>query len=278
MNTDVPGSPESCHAAADALALLARQLERAGRLATGGAHTSEADFDGRTADAYRAACAALAADASAHAATARRSAGALASYGEDLAAVQRVMERVRTSAGVHGLMQGTELVPPTIPTPHQRDVFERLSAIVADARAHLERARDRLSAAFPGQPFPADYGNVLLPPVGEPVEPFLFPPPESAWPREEQPDESRPDGPRREGKQGDGDCGAGRADRPEAPDERPDVTDGVDPQLDHAPEPEPRSPQDDRAGSDDTDIMSYRDPDDTRPFGDVLRPAPEPVP
>lgn len=274
MNTDVPGSPGSCRASADALGRLAHHFEQADRLTDHGARTPEHDFEGRTADAYRAACADLAANASAHARAARRAAGALASYAGDLAAVQRVMERVRASAGVHGLLQGTELVPPTAPTPHQIDVFDRLSSIAADAVAHLERARDRLGAAFPGQPFPADYGNVLFPPEEEPVGPSPFPPSESAWPIDRRDDEPRAAHPPR-------DDGAGldrRAPEGAVPDAREDADDaGSDaPHRDPAPDPASRFHRGGPAG--DAGDIGYGRSDRARLPGHVLRPAPEPVP
>lgn len=281
MNTDVPGSPGSCRATAEALDRLARQLERADRLTASGARTSERDFDGCTADAYRSVCAGLAADAAAHAASAHRAAGALAAYGEELAAVQRVMQRVRASAGVHGLLQGTELVPPAAPTPHQDAVLDRLSAIAADALAHLERARDRLSAAFPGQPFPADYADVLLPPSGEPAGPVPFPPPDSAWPADQPPDERHPDRARRDGDGPDRD--ARHEARPDAED-APDAPRGTEGGDDAAP---PREPAPREVGPEPTPRIREGGPVGPEGCGDpewghlpgpVLRPVPEPVP
>lgn len=194
MNTDVPGSPGSCRATAEALDRLARRLEEAGRLAGRGARTPDSRFDGRTADSYRAACAALSDGAATQADAVRRAGGALASYADDLGDVQRVMERVRESAAGHGLLDGTRLALPPAPVPEQERAFDRLSVIAADALAHLESARDRLAGAFPGQPFPVDYADVLLP--DGPSEPAgAFPPPESSWPRDAQrPDEREPDG------------------------------------------------------------------------------------
>lgn len=291
MNTDVPGSPESCRATADALDRLARQLEYAGRLAGRGARTPGGDFDGRSADAYRAACAGLAADASARATTAHRSAGALASYAEDLAEVQRVMERVRGSASVHGLLQGAELVAPAAPSPHQRRVFDRLSAIAADAFVHLERARDRLSAAFPGEPFPAGYGNVLRPPADEPVGPLAFPPPESAWPAERRDDAPRQephreDRPQRDDQRAGPDRGTARDAAPEEPPAPHDAghADDADadvpgvPERDAPPPPEPRFHWGGPVGGGDPGDTGYGDSDRARLPGHVLRPAPEPVP
>lgn len=292
MNTDVPGSPESCRATADALRLLGRQLEHADRLASRGARTPETQFDGLSADSYRAACAALAASAATHAASAQRSAGALASYADDLAAVQRVMERVRRSAAVHGLLSGTELVPAAAPTPHQSDVLERLTAIAADALAHLERARDRLGAAFPGQPFPADYGNVLLPPVDEPSGPLPFPPPEAAWPPEARDDDPRPAYPRRDGERAGPDHPTGPDGSSEAPEGSRDAPEGTREAPDGSPDPEgadgggggPRRevPPDPPlrfhcggpVGGGDLGVGEWRE----EPPGHVLRPVPEPVP
>jgi len=297
-NTDVPGSPASCRATAEALEGVAAELAVARGRAADGAATPEEQFAGATADAYRRACTTVARSAASAHDDAARSAAALATYGEQLADVQGVMERVRASAAGHGLLDGTDLVLPPAPTPRQRRAHDRLAAIVADARAHLARAGDRLAAALPGR-FPADPADSLLPPVEVPPGPFLFPPPPSAWPPDPAPDHHQPEG-------GKGSSGRrlppdllGPVDRA-APEQGPGtpVEPRVEPHTEHRTEPRadpgsgscPPEPHDDgplRPAPRFHAVDQVPDPPelpdrgcpspDTWPPG-VLRPVPAPVP
>lgn len=185
MSTLVPGDPASCHDAAAALRRVATRTAEGGDLARAGSRTPARSFSGITADAYRSRCANVLLTADGLARRSREGAEALDAYGDDLAAVQGVMERVRASARGHGLLSGWALVLPDAPTPVQEQAHHRLVVIAGNATTYLGRVRSRLVDAFTVDlpaPTTTDYGTVLLPPEEPVVGPVAFPPPESAWP------------------------------------------------------------------------------------------------
>lgn len=148
IETAVEGDPAGCRLTGRALQGLARAVSSTSDFLADQSRLPVADFEGRTADAYRTTCAERSTEAAASARDTRELARALASFADGLDGVRRVMREAREVARSRLVLQGTTIVEPdAYATGEQRRVHRTVREQVGLARQEEARLQSEWALA-----------------------------------------------------------------------------------------------------------------------------------
>lgn len=138
----LPADPAPCRDAAETLRDVARAAETAAEFLAGQAVVPHADFSGTAADSYRSASAELGADSAGVARDTHLLAAALDDYAIRVAAVRRVLTRVRDDAVAHGFGVTPDDRVEWIPAPGTDldETYRMLESRAVGARAEADAA------------------------------------------------------------------------------------------------------------------------------------------